>query len=266
MKHTDMRILLRDAFSRVFGRDATTPELQCLQAIASLESSYGEAWKPPGNGSHNFGAIQAGSWTGPTFQYTDTRPNADGTSTPYVTKFRKYATPSDGAVDLVKVVYLNKDRVKNVLTPATAGKSLSFSAGLFATKDAAVAQAVKTKYGVQPTGYFEGFGKTADERIANHHRAVVASIRAQALALDEELPADIEAMPIKPELLRVGSKGATVVALQEQLNRHGATLKADGDFGLATRRAVIAFQESAGLVADGIVGTRTWDALTASAA
>ncbi len=246
MNHADMRLLLRDAFARVFGREATLPELQCLQAVASLESAYGSGWKPPGNGSHNFGAIQAGStWNGHTFQYTDTTPLPDGSSKPYVTKFRKYATPIDGAVDLVKVVYLNRGRDKLALAPAGKGDTLGFSRGLHSS------------------GYYEGFGKTVEDRIANHHRAVVASIRAQASALNEALPVDIEAMPIKPALLRHGSSGSAVVSLQEQLNRHGATppLKTDGDFGNRTRVAVVEFQCRAGLVADGIVGTRTWDAL-----
>ncbi len=246
MKHSDMRLLLRDAFARVFGRDATLPELQCLQAVASLESAYGTGWKPPGNGSHNYGAIQAGSsWSGPTFGYTDTRPNADGTSTPYVTKFRKYATPIDGAIDLVKVVYVNRGRDRLALAPAGKGDTLGFSRGLHAS------------------GYYEGFGKTVEDRIANHHKAVVASIRAQALALHEPLPTDIEAAPIKPELLRLGSAGPSVVRLQEQLNRHSVTplLKADGEFGQKTHLNVVSFQRRSGLVADGIVGVRTWDAL-----
>lgn len=255
ISHQDMRAALRDAFRNVIGREATLPELQCLQAIASLESGYGQYWKPPGDGSFNLGAIQKGSgWNGDTFAYTDTHPNADGTSTPYRIAFRKYKSLVAGAEDLVRVVYVNLKRGEKVLPRASAGDTLGFSAGLY------------------ETGYYEGFGKDGpdpgtsprEERIANHHKSVVASIRAQALALDEPLPADIEAMPIKPELLRLGSKGSAVVSLQEQLNRHGVTpkLNVDGDFGGQTHRNVIAFQRRAHLVADGIVGTRTWDELT----
>jgi hypothetical protein len=242
-----MRSVLREAFLRIVGREGTVCELQCLQAIASLESSYGTSWKPPGNGSFNLGAIQAGpSWTGDTFQYTDTTPQADGTNKPYVTKFRKYPTFVAGAEDLARVVYVNRDRGKLALMPAGKGDTLGFSRGL------------------HTSGYYEGFGKTVEDRIANHHRAVVASIRAQALALGEPLPADIEALPAKPELLRVGSNGPEVEKLQQALNARGASppLKTDGGFGERTRQAVIDFQRRAGLVDDGIVGTRTWDALT----
>jgi hypothetical protein len=244
--HAEMRLVLREAFSKIIGREGTIAELQCLQAIASLESSYGTAWKPPGNGSNNLGAIQAGqSWNGETFQYTDTSPQPDGTNKPYVTKFRKYPTLVAGAEDLARVVYVNRSRDKLALAPAGKGETLGFSRGL------------------RESGYYEGYGKTVEDRIANHHRAVVASIRAQALALKEPLPADIEALPEKPELLRLGSNGTAVEKLQTALNRHGAIppLRADGDFGEVTRQAVIAFQRTAGLVDDGIVGTRTWDAL-----
>jgi hypothetical protein len=247
MKHAEMRLLLRDAFARVFSRDATIPELQCLQAVAWLESSYGDGWKPPGNGSFNLGAIQAGgSWTGPTFQYTDTRPNSDGSSTPYVTKFRKYATPIDGAIDLVKVVYLNRGRDKLALVPAGKGDTLGFSRGL------------------HTSGYYEGYGKTVEDRIRNHHKAVERSIRQQAVALHEALPADLAASPVNVHAtLKRGATGPAVELMQHALNKHGAfpPLKVDGQFGQRSFDALRIFQQKSKLVADGICGERTWRAL-----
>jgi murein DD-endopeptidase MepM/ murein hydrolase activator NlpD len=56
--------------------------------------------------------------------------------------------------------------------------------------------------------------------------------------------------------LKVGSKGSLVKVLQKKL---GVT--ADGDFGPNTKNAVMAFQSKHGLVADGIVGAKTWAAL-----
>jgi len=61
--------------------------------------------------------------------------------------------------------------------------------------------------------------------------------------------------------LRQGSQGDSVKYLQERLNKNGFHLKADGDFGPSTDAAVEQFQASHGLVADGVVGARTWDAL-----
>jgi hypothetical protein len=56
--------------------------------------------------------------------------------------------------------------------------------------------------------------------------------------------------------LRLGDKGDAVIELQNLLG-----IKPDGDFGPKTKRAVIAFQKSKGLLADGIVGRGTWGAL-----
>jgi len=61
--------------------------------------------------------------------------------------------------------------------------------------------------------------------------------------------------------LSPGSKGEDVKLLQEILNSYGYSLKVDGDFGSSTEAAVKKFQKSRGLVADGIVGPKTWNAL-----
>ena len=63
-------------------------------------------------------------------------------------------------------------------------------------------------------------------------------------------------------LLKVGSKGAFVFDLQDQLHRLGYHLgKRDGHFGAITRGAVVAFQADNGLTIDGVVGRETWAAL-----
>ncbi len=62
--------------------------------------------------------------------------------------------------------------------------------------------------------------------------------------------------------LRFGSKGASVVRLQKRLLKVGFNPgAADGDFGPATQAALLAFQKSEGLLADGIAGPRTLLAL-----
>ena len=57
-------------------------------------------------------------------------------------------------------------------------------------------------------------------------------------------------------LLKVGSKGKEVKELQEFLN-----IGADGIFGKGTESAVKKWQSDNGLVADGLVGPATWDAM-----
>lgn len=66
------------------------------------------------------------------------------------------------------------------------------------------------------------------------------------------------------DVLRKGSKGDSVKALQILLNGYGYSCgTADGDFGAKTEAAVKKFQKAHGLTADGIVGQATWNALLA---
>jgi hypothetical protein len=63
------------------------------------------------------------------------------------------------------------------------------------------------------------------------------------------------------EVLRAGSRGAGVRALQAAL-----AIDVDGVFGPGTHKAVVRKQERLGLVADGIVGHKTWQALVGEVA
>jgi hypothetical protein len=62
--------------------------------------------------------------------------------------------------------------------------------------------------------------------------------------------------PGKRRTLKMGDEGEDVAWLQEKLG-----LKADGDFGPATKRALIDFQKRKKLPADGIAGPKTLGAL-----
>lgn len=63
--------------------------------------------------------------------------------------------------------------------------------------------------------------------------------------------------------LRLGMRGADVKALQQALEREGFNPGAiDGIFGNGTQAALLAFQRSAGLLADGVAGPRTQAALS----
>lgn len=65
----------------------------------------------------------------------------------------------------------------------------------------------------------------------------------------------------KDPVLRQGDKGQAVKNVQAALVKDGYHLKVDGDFGPATKKAVIAFQRKHRLTADGVVGPKTWAAL-----
>lgn len=72
----------------------------------------------------------------------------------------------------------------------------------------------------------------------------------------------VEAQGKRP-VLRKGDRGAFVHDLQAQLAKLGYTLgKQDGQFGARTLAAVVAFQADNDISADGIVGDRTWTALS----
>ena len=63
-------------------------------------------------------------------------------------------------------------------------------------------------------------------------------------------------------VLKQGSQGDSVKTVQQKLIRWGYLKgSADGIFGAKTKAAVIAFQKKNGLTADGIIGTRTAQAL-----
>ena len=59
-----------------------------------------------------------------------------------------------------------------------------------------------------------------------------------------------------------GQSGRLVTTVQYLLNAHGATLTVNGEFDAITKAAVVSFQSSQDLTADGIVGPNTWQALT----
>ncbi len=90
-------------------------------------------------------------------------------------------------------------------------------------------------------------------------RAKAAIARLEGILLQGEAP-PTEGRPV----LRRGSRGDAVVALQELLRKRGFMLGIDGDFGAGTEVAVAAFQRDRGLDVDGVVGRATWTALDAA--
>jgi peptidoglycan hydrolase-like protein with peptidoglycan-binding domain len=65
-----------------------------------------------------------------------------------------------------------------------------------------------------------------------------------------------------PSVLKQGASGAEVRSLQTKLKTLGYySGTVDGDFGEATKKAVIAFQKASGLTADGVVGLKTLEKL-----
>lgn len=74
------------------------------------------------------------------------------------------------------------------------------------------------------------------------------------------------AVAVADGMLRIGSRGARVRELQALLNTAGHPVVVDGDFGPATRKALIQFQRARDIIADGVYGPETVQSLTAHGA
>ncbi len=80
-------------------------------------------------------------------------------------------------------------------------------------------------------------------------------------------PSGKQPVPLQFGMADMGKNKERIKALQHTLLEHGFNPgKVDGIFGLGTQAAVIAFQRSEGLLADGVAGVRTLAALQESAA
>jgi hypothetical protein len=71
----------------------------------------------------------------------------------------------------------------------------------------------------------------------------------------------VDKVPRLPGLMKRGSRGPGVVALQRRLVDRGWHLDVDGDFGPATDKVVRRYQREKGLEVDGEVGQLTWTSL-----
>lgn len=234
LSHRDMRAISAAAFAQQFGRPGSLNEVRFGQAICGLETSYASTWHPPGVLSQNMGAIQKGGWPGKVFSYTDTHPNPDGTSTPYHIDFRWYDTPQAGVLDVMKVVYCAFPIRAKALAAAQSGDVLAFSTALHT-----------------PPVYYEGFGKSDDERIAHHHNAVLAQLQAQAVALGEPMP-EVQPLPTIAPALFIGCEGPAVLKWQtDVLGFKGGD--ADSKFGGKTQVATRAWQIVHHLIPSGVV-------------
>lgn len=82
-----------------------------------------------------------------------------------------------------------------------------------------------------------------------------------APSLPNQLVVGNAAPPYPGTPLRIGSQGTHVRTVQQRLKEHGWGITVDGFFGPRMHQAVVAFQREKHLVADGVVGPKTWAAL-----
>lgn len=154
--HAQARQDAAHAFEDVVHVPPSTNELRTLLAVSLHEATFGKGWRDPGVGSNNMGAIQAGpSWTGKTFDYTDTSPTESGAAVPYDAKFRAYSTALEGWQDLVRELYIRRSSVRRA---AQSANPLDVATAMRATK------------------YYQGQGATEGERIRNYAQALADSL------------------------------------------------------------------------------------------
>ena len=92
--------------------------------------------------------------------------------------------------------------------------------------------------------------------IVRYLQQVLNSDFKAGLVVDGLYGAKTEAV-VKAHLLKSGSRGAYVTWLQKALINRGYKISADGIFGTQTKEALIKYQKSRGISADGIAGSAT---------
>jgi hypothetical protein len=106
-------------------------------------------------------------------------------------------------------------------------------------------------------GAMFSFATPAKAQTVEELQAMINTLMAQIAALSggSQTPAPTMSYDFGMVTLKQGSTGASVMALQNFLNAHaGAMLTVDGNFGSGTKAAVMAWQASKGLSADGLFG------------
>lgn len=150
--HAQARTDATDAFQDVVHVAPTANELRMLLAVALHETTYGAGWRGAGQGSFNMGAIHATkSWTGDTFDATDTSPTDTGGTVTYGQAFKRYPSAVEGWADLVRELYLRRSSVRRA---ASSGSPMAVAKAMYETK------------------YYQGKGATDAERIRGYAQAL----------------------------------------------------------------------------------------------
>ena len=85
----------------------------------------------------------------------------------------------------------------------------------------------------------------------------VTSLRSTQTPTQLPSSAQLQSQIDRGQLVKRGAEGSQVSEAQALLVAHGANIAVDGDFGPRTRAAVVDFQRSRGISADGVIGPDT---------
>lgn len=108
-------------------------------------------------------------------------------------------------------------------------------------------------------------GKDKASLIAGYYRNFMKSLEPAHMKIETIEPVSVEVEPPKIDdiyrTIREGDSGVSVATLQMLLYKHSYPTKITSIFDDFTERCVLQFQHEKELLADGIVGPRTWEAL-----
>lgn len=185
-----------------------------------------------GNSAYHFGD----AWHGAAYK-TGTTEYYDGkTATKITDWFRQYDTVEDAVCDYMDML-IHCKRYKGAVSQSTPKKSIE---------------------GIINGGYATGPGYVNSiMKLINSYNLTKYDMK----VLGAQVIFDMCPYPETNATLKRGMRGDKVKYLQWILNNHGATLNIDGAFGPSTEKAVKAYQTKSKLVADGIVGPKTWGVL-----
>ena len=241
-----------DELEEVFGRDSMEYDLEAAFAELDSEGDGLVDRERPRRRRPRFKPQQRGGrprWSRPGRRTLSTRPGRRSVRGP-ATRGRACVCPAH-RTEFVRWVQSTLNellgerlRVTGVMTPATRVALRRFQG----------------QHGLSATGIA---GPDTERALLDAKAGPPAGPDARAGSDSEGLAPDLELeIPSRPTLRR-GTRGSHVTFLQRSLHRAGFSPGAvDGIFGARTDAAVRAFQRARGLAVDGIVGTRTWGALT----
>lgn len=277
---TTARPIVVEAIRRTLGREPTLAEVYTVQAVARYDGGYGNFTSPPhgpeGPSSNNWGAVQHPDlpkhriWLGVTnanraseevkairakvpprspfpsewFYASDyLHPNRGGQGW-FWGPYRVYSNASDGAAHVVRL--LAKMKVLDV-----------------ANRPGASWHDIAAR--MHAASYFVGYGDDAAairgyaENLAAGARVFEKLFKEVSPIMDPKAQGGVETVVVFSSslsslpVLRMGSQGEAVKLWQRVIG-----VVDDGKFGRTTQEVTKAWQKSRSLLADGVVGPKTW--------
>jgi len=147
--HRKFRQLFTNAFTKVMGRAPSLGEIQYMQAVAALETSYG-IWGPEDmRGSNNFGSnhCSKNQRTGGKTKCVE-HLDHDESGRPYLERFVYYDSPEAGAEGLASSIFISTAASKGLSGPG--------------------ASVMRASYIMRRQNYYSSFCKEATKKYGGH--------------------------------------------------------------------------------------------------